>query len=370
MSISSVTSKIIYTGDGTTKVFPYPFRILAQGDLTVTRYYEATGSTSVLVLNTDYAVSGAGESAGGNVTLTGSYTSLPSGSKLVIQREMDLTQGVDYVENDVFSAETHERALDRLTMITQQLKEFIDRSLARDITREGAYTLPEAEGDKLIGWRVDALNLENKTVQSLGTMITDTDGTLVANSDSRVATQKATKTYADTKAPIANPTFTGTVNAVTLATTLLTSASLRVSGTSNFITVISTLLSCNSLDVALTANIISIRATSITASILRISGTSNFVTLISTLLSSNSLDISLTANITTVKSTLLTASTLNISGTGNFITVSIGEVAPTSPLQVVGLSSYSTNALASAGGLTVGAFYRTTGNPSQVCVVY
>lgn len=39
----------------------------------------------------------------------------------------------------------------------------------------------------------------------------DTDGTLAANSDSKVATQKATKTYADTKAPIASPTFTGTV---------------------------------------------------------------------------------------------------------------------------------------------------------------
>lgn len=40
----------------------------------------------------------------------------------------------------------------------------------------------------------------------------DTDGTLAANSDAKLPTQKAVKTYADTKAPKANPSFTGTVS--------------------------------------------------------------------------------------------------------------------------------------------------------------
>lgn len=39
----------------------------------------------------------------------------------------------------------------------------------------------------------------------------DTDGTLAGNSDVKVASQKAGKTYADTKAPIASPSFTGDV---------------------------------------------------------------------------------------------------------------------------------------------------------------
>lgn len=42
--------------------------------------------------------------------------------------------------------------------------------------------------------------------------IIDTDGTLAGNLDSKVASQKATKTYADTKAPTNNPSFTGTVS--------------------------------------------------------------------------------------------------------------------------------------------------------------
>lgn len=58
----------------------------------------------------------------------------------------------------------------------------------------------------------------------------DTDGTLAANSDTSYASQKATKTYADTKMPKAGGTFTGQVteSVVTLtdAATVAVDASL------------------------------------------------------------------------------------------------------------------------------------------------
>lgn len=58
-------------------------------------------------------------------------------------------------------------------------------------------------------------------------------------------------------------------------------------------------------------------------------------------------------------------SILGGSGNGIFVAsggnVGIGTTAPTSKLQVVGLSSYADNAAAIAGGLTVGAFYHTSG---------
>ncbi len=50
--------------------------------------------------------------------------------------------------------------------------------------------------------------------------------------------------------------------------------------------------------------------------------------------------------------------------------VGIGTNAPTSILQVVGLPVYANNAAALAGGLTVGAFYRTGADPDVVCVVH
>ena len=50
--------------------------------------------------------------------------------------------------------------------------------------------------------------------------------------------------------------------------------------------------------------------------------------------------------------------------------VGIGTPNPTSPLQVTGLPVYANNAAAIAGGLTVGALYRTGGDPDVVCVVH
>ena len=50
--------------------------------------------------------------------------------------------------------------------------------------------------------------------------------------------------------------------------------------------------------------------------------------------------------------------------------VGIGMVSPTSPLQVAGLPVYANNAAADSGGLSVGAFYRTGGDPDLVAVVH
>ncbi|MBI4648870.1 MAG: hypothetical protein HY738_20345 [Bacteroidia bacterium] len=60
---------------------------------------------------------------------------------------------------------------------------------------------------------------------------------------------------------------------------------------------------------------------------------------------------------------------LNIGRPDGF-NISIGTTNPTSKLQVVGLPVNTNNAAAIAGGLTVGAFYRTGGDPDVVCVVH
>jgi hypothetical protein len=52
-----------------------------------------------------------------------------SGETVVILRKLTLTQATDYVANDPFPAESHEDALDRLTMISQQHDEAIGRAL-------------------------------------------------------------------------------------------------------------------------------------------------------------------------------------------------------------------------------------------------
>ena len=52
-----------------------------------------------------------------------------SGTRLVIYRDTDIVQETDYISGDPFPAETHERALDRLTMIAQEIGSGTDRSI-------------------------------------------------------------------------------------------------------------------------------------------------------------------------------------------------------------------------------------------------
>lgn len=125
MTIETTTNRISYTGSGTTGPFSFPYYFLADGDLTVIKTTIADGTEDTLTLTTDYTVSGAGEAAGGSVTLV---ATLSSAYKLTIIRDPDILQPADYPANDRFPAATHEEALDRATMIMQRLNDLIDRS--------------------------------------------------------------------------------------------------------------------------------------------------------------------------------------------------------------------------------------------------
>lgn len=111
-----------YAGAGTTGPFTVPFRFLDAAHLRVIR---AVGDVeTVLVLGTDYTVNGVGASSG-SVTL---LAPLPVGQTLTVMRNVPATQEADYVPGDAFPAESHEQALDKLTMITQQLQEEVQRA--------------------------------------------------------------------------------------------------------------------------------------------------------------------------------------------------------------------------------------------------
>lgn len=120
MTVSVTTSRVEYYGDGSTKTFSVPFYFLDDGDLKV---YKA----GVLqTLTTNYTVSGDGSPSGGSITFV---TAPTSAQPVVIFRDPELLQNVDYVENDPFPAEAQERALDRLTMIAQRNRDLLDRAL-------------------------------------------------------------------------------------------------------------------------------------------------------------------------------------------------------------------------------------------------
>lgn len=132
MTVSTTSNKVSFSANGSTTVFAYNFKIFADADLTVI-IRAADGTETTKTLTTHYTVSGAGSSSGGNVTFTSGNTPA-NGETVVIQRKLTLTQGTDYVANDPFPAESHEDALDRLTFITQQIQEEVDRSIKASVT--------------------------------------------------------------------------------------------------------------------------------------------------------------------------------------------------------------------------------------------
>jgi len=124
MTVSNLNTKNSYNGDGTATQFTYSFPIHSTAELQVIER-SALGTETVKTLTTDYSIVDNG-SAGGTVTFG---TAPVSGVTVVLLRNTNLTQGVDYIANDAFPAETHEAALDKLTLQIQEAQEEIDRSI-------------------------------------------------------------------------------------------------------------------------------------------------------------------------------------------------------------------------------------------------
>lgn len=168
MTVPTSTAKSgPYAGAGTTGPFTVGFRFLENSHLQVIRT-STIGVNATLALTTDYTVSGAG-GLSGTVTLV---VALATGEKLTIIRAVPFTQDADYVQNDAFPAESHERALDKLTMQTQQLDEEVGRALTLPATSPAVSTvLPDAQANKLIGWNSTATGLANLDAATLATIV-------------------------------------------------------------------------------------------------------------------------------------------------------------------------------------------------------
>jgi len=140
MTVSSTTNTNSYTGNGTNHSFAYGFKIFASADIEVI-VRSSTGVETTKTLNTHYIVTNAGTDSGGNVLFkfnTGTSSDAhysttdyrpASGETILLRRNLTLTQGTDYIENDTFASTSHENALDRLTFIAQALQEESGRSL-------------------------------------------------------------------------------------------------------------------------------------------------------------------------------------------------------------------------------------------------
>ena len=125
MTISSTVIKNSYNGNGSTTAFTFTYYIIQEEDLEVI-IRSSSGGETTKTLNTDYTVTGVQSNSGGTVTMT---TAPAIGETVVIRRNTAKIQDTDYVANDPFPAEVHEAALDKQTIISQEIQEEVDRSI-------------------------------------------------------------------------------------------------------------------------------------------------------------------------------------------------------------------------------------------------
>lgn len=160
----TMTNKVLYDGDGSTIAFSIPFFFLSNDDIEVI-LRDATNTETRWTLGTQFTLSGAAQQSGGTLTVVTSpmnYTP-QSGEKLLIKRVLEYAQPTD-----------------RLTMLTQQLKETLDRAVLVPETDGAASLIADIDSvraNKLAGWAADG----SLTTYNLGAAATpvEDDGTQV-----------------------------------------------------------------------------------------------------------------------------------------------------------------------------------------------
>jgi hypothetical protein len=170
MTISSTLNRVTFAGNGSTTVFSTsPLVFFAADDLQVYLTVNATDVSTLKTINTDYTVEG-GNGSTGTVTM---LVAPPSGQTLVILRVVAFTQPTDLVNNSTNDAEVTEDALDRLTMLTQQINDTLGRALtlAPGSLLTGQ-ALPAPSALKYLRWNAAATGLENTGLVTTGAIVT------------------------------------------------------------------------------------------------------------------------------------------------------------------------------------------------------
>lgn len=144
MTVASTTRKAgPFSGNGSTTSFPFLFKVFTKNDIQVVRA-DASGVETVLTLDSDYSVTlNADQTAspGGTITYPISGSPLASGLTLAILGSLAYSQGTSLPTGGAFNAANVEAALDRLTILNQQLLEKVNRAALVPVTNAADATI-------------------------------------------------------------------------------------------------------------------------------------------------------------------------------------------------------------------------------------
>lgn len=175
-----------YIGNGLAVEFPFGFKVFTANDVVVVTNRDGVETT--LTLNTDYTISlgqAQDTQAGGTITLA-----IPPrlGDELVITSNIAELQNTALTNNGGFYPKVIEAALDRLTILIQQLRTVANRSLRFPLSDIGTDTqLPTAEmrANRLLGFdstgRPTAYAPADQSASALAALLANNTGASLVN---------------------------------------------------------------------------------------------------------------------------------------------------------------------------------------------
>ena len=329
MTVGAALSRSVSTGNGSTTEFPFNAPVAAATEIKV---YTVVIATGVQTLQTkdgsgtyDYSVAINASTNYATVTVN---NALPDTHKIVIMRNVPLTQETDYVEGDAFGAETHEAALDKLTMIAAQISEVADRSIkVQETSATTNITCAELVADKVLTVNSDGDGIEmGPTTANLDTLAGITsDITTVAGISSNVTSVAGNAT--NINAVAADATDIGAVaGKATEIGRLGTSdavADLAILGTSAIVTdmdLLGTSSNVSNMDTlaGIASNITTVAG--ISSNVTSVAGVASNVTTVAGVASNVTTVAGISSNVTTVAGIASNVTTVasNVSGINDF----------------------------------------------------
>lgn len=135
-------TEIQYYGDGTTTSFPIPFDFLDNDHIFVEETDTLSELVSVYTQGTDFTITGG--DPGTHVSIS---PALPSTTRIRIYRSTPVSQAIDYTAGGKFLNETHEQALDKITLILQELKRDVSSAVVSGVSANYAELTAQAVVD-------------------------------------------------------------------------------------------------------------------------------------------------------------------------------------------------------------------------------
>lgn len=175
MSVPSNLNKHVYDGNGVTTSWPFTYPVILSTDIEVI-LTNVAGVDQAALNPSLYTI----DVSAGTVTYPLTGSPLATGWKITLLRVEPLTQLTTLTTQGAFTAQNIERALDKLTMITQQHDEALSRTISYPVSQTPSSTDTTLFLATVLGYKTDAA--ASATAASTSASTASTSATAAASS--------------------------------------------------------------------------------------------------------------------------------------------------------------------------------------------